>query len=96
MKTKRFVLSRKKWTEEEANTQIQNYFQCISTHTDNIHYWMQKKGKELDFIDVFILGTDGLKTPEEFIEMSQKEVTYLSRKIYEDFGRYVVVKNTCG
>lgn len=90
---KRFCLTRKKWSSEEADRQIQNCFQGISTHIDNINYWRTKIGKPLEVMDIFILGTDKLKTPEEFIAMSQEEINYLSRKIYEDFGRFVKINN---
>ena len=90
---RKFTLSRKKWTPKEADQRIQCLFQMISVHIDNINYMRTKIGKKLKFIDMFILGTDGLETPEEFIKMSQEEIDYCSRKIYEDFGRYVKVKN---
>lgn len=90
---KRFCLTRKKLTPEEADQRIQNCFQGITTHIDNINYWRTKIGKPLEFIDMFILGTDKLKTPEEFIAMSREAIKYLSKKIYEDYGRFVKVKN---
>jgi len=93
MKIRRFCLSRKKFTPAEADQEIQKCFQGIQTHNDNILYWIPKIGTKLDFLDMFILGTDKLETPEEFIKMSQDEISFLSRKIYEDYGRYVEVKN---
>ena len=94
---KRFCLTRKKWTPKEADTQIQNCFQGISVHYDNINYWRARIGKPLEFIDAFILGVDKIETPEEFIKMSIEEIEFLRKKIYEDFGRYVnEIKNTCG
>ena len=93
---KRFCLSRKKWTPKEADTRIQNCFQAITVHCDNINYWRQRIGKKLEYIDHFILGTDKIETPEEFIIMSIEEIDYLRKKIYEDFGRYVEVENRVG
>ena len=90
---KRFVLSKKKLTAEEADKRIQALFQKITIHIDNINYWKPKIGKKLEFIDMFILGVDKIKSPEEFIKMSQEEIDYCMRKIYEDYGRFTKVKN---
>ena len=88
-----FRLSRKKFTAKEADQQIQKCFQGITVQIDNINYWQQRIGKKLEFIDMFILGVDKIKSPEEFIKMSIEEIDFLRRKIYEDFGRYVKVEN---
>ena len=90
---KRFCLSRTQLTPKEADQRIQNCFQSVSTHINNIHYWEKRIGKKLEFIDVFILGTDKLETPEEFIKMSIEGIDYLRRKIYEDYGRFVEINN---
>ena len=90
---KRFCLSKKKFTPKEADQQIQNCFQAISVNIDNINYWKKRIGKKLEFIDMFILGTDKIETPEEFIQNSIETINYLERKIYKDYGRYVKVNN---
>lgn len=93
---KRFCLSRRQFTPKEADQRIQNCFQMITVHADNINYWIPKIRKSLDFMDSFILGVDRIKSPAEFIKLSNQEIDFLRRKIYEDYGRYVRVKNTCG
>lgn len=90
---KRFCLTRKQLTSQEANRRMQNCFQNISVHIDNINYWNKRIGRPLEFIDIFILETDKIKTPEEFIKISLENIDYLKRKIYEDYGRFVEVKN---
>ena len=85
-------LSRKKLTESEANQKIQNLFQKLSTHNDNLIYWMRRINipfQNLDRIDRFILDTDNLKSAKEFIDMTKKEMDFIHFKIYEDYGRFV-------
>ncbi len=92
---KKYRISRKILNPQEANEKIQNCFQAISVNIDNINYWRTKIGKPLKFIDIFILGVDKIKSPEEFIEISLEEIEKLRFKIYEDYGRFTDVKNTC-
>lgn len=86
-------LSKTILSPKEADRRIQNLFQAITVHTDNINYWFPKIGKELEFLDVFILGTDKIKTPEEFIKLSQNKIEELRWKIYNDYARFVEVRN---
>lgn len=88
-------LTRKMLTPEQADQRIQNCFQAISMHCDNINSWLPKIGKPLEWIDMFILGADEpkMKSAQEFIEMSQKEIEKLQWKIYNDYGRFIKVKN---
>lgn len=81
-------LSRKILTAEEAEKRMANLFQALSMHFDNINYWRAKIGKPLDFSDTFILGTDKLKSPEEFIEKSIEKIEEIRWKIYNDYARY--------
>ena len=85
---KRFVKCRKQLSNEQARSRIANLQQVMTAHHDNIIYWIPKIGKPLEFIDIFILGTDKLKTPEEFIKMSNDEMNFLMLKI-EDYKRFL-------
>jgi hypothetical protein len=90
---KRFSLTRRKLSTEEANEKIQILFQSLSVEHENVMYWSQRIGKQLEQIDTFILMSDGISTPEEAIELSKDLQEYIHRKIYEDYGRFVEVKN---
>ena len=85
---KRFVKCRKNLTNEEARQKIANLQQVKTANNDCIFYWQTKIGKPLEFIDIFILGTDKLKTPEEFIKMSNDKLDYIQKKI-EDYKRFL-------
>lgn len=89
---RKFKVSKKILSANEADTKIQNAFQSIQNEQENILYWMQRLKKPLNPIDNFILMTDKL-TPETAITGSKNRIEYLSRKIYEDYGRFVKVKN---
>lgn len=92
---KRFHLTKKVLTQEKADTLIQSCFQSISVELENIWYWKQRIGKPLSSIDNFILMSDKF-TPEDAVKYSEERIEYLEKKIYEDYGRFVEVKNTCG
>ncbi len=87
---KRFIRCRKNLSNEEAIQKIANLQQAYTVHEDNINYWMMRIGKPLEFIDIFILETDKLKTPEEFINRSLKEMGLINLKI-EDYKRFLTI-----
>lgn len=87
------TLSRRVLSSEEADNRIQNSFQQISALTDCIFYWKSKIGKELTAIDRLILWTDKLTSPEEFILHASKKIEAIQWKIYNDYGRFCMVKN---
>lgn len=89
---KRKIKSRKQLTNEEARQKIASLQQALITHQDNIHYWEKRIRKKLEFIDRFILGTDKLETPEEFIKMSTESIDWIMWKIKEDYGRFLTEK----
>lgn len=79
---------RKPISNEKARERIAHYQQALTVDQDNIHYWRLRIGKPLEFIDTFILGVDKIKSPEEFIERSGKNMEILSLKI-EDARRFL-------
>lgn len=92
-KAKPFKPSMKILSHADADLKIQNAFQKIQTEQENIIYWKQRLNKKLSQIDTFILMTDKLDTAEMAIQGSRNRIEYLTRRIYEDWGRFVKVKN---
>lgn len=92
---RKFKVSRTILSAKGADTKIQNAFQSIQNEEENILYWRQRLRKPISPIDNFILMTDKL-TPETAIDGSKNRIEYLTRKIYEDYGRFVKVKNKLG
>lgn len=78
---------RKQLTHEAANEMFQVVQQQIGNEQENILYWTQRKGKKLEWIDTFILGTDKFESPEDAIKVSNDKLEYLSEKL-KDLKRF--------
>jgi hypothetical protein len=71
---------RKKYTPEEAKSQIEVLKQKFYTNTEVIIYLKRRKNKPLDRIDIFILTLVN-RTLEEAIEENVKQNKYILEKI---------------
>jgi hypothetical protein len=82
------MLSRKVLSKEDAENKMAGLWQKFFTQQEAINYWNQRIGTELSPFDYFILNTDGLKTPEEAVQIETKNQEKTLNKIYKDYGRF--------
>ncbi len=81
---KKFRQPRKLLTDSDIKTMLEVTKQSLGTEQEMVATWMPKIGKDLPFIDRFILGADKAliqATPEHAVLMAQAKIYYLSEKI---------------
>ena len=81
---KKFRQPRKLLSATVIKTMLEVAKQALETECEMVATWKPKIGKDLPFIDRFILGSDKTliqATPEHAVLMAQARIDYISEKI---------------